>query len=202
MIGRKAVVFDWGGVLMRTTNYTYRHRWDLRLGLAEGEVEKIVHGIPEWLRAQACSMPLDDYWKRVGNLLGLPPDDLNQLRSDFYRGDTLNAELIPWIKHLRKRGVAIGLLSNNTLDLIEVIQKTQVISLLDAIVISAQIGVLKPSIEAYTAILTALNISADHVLFVDDFAENVDGARRAGISAILFDPQIDIRIQAEQWLNQ
>ena len=48
----RAVIFDWGGVLMRTVDASPRLAWDARLGLAPGSVNRLVFESPAWRRAQ------------------------------------------------------------------------------------------------------------------------------------------------------
>jgi hypothetical protein len=62
---RWALIFDWGGVIMYTGDYGPRHAWDRRLGLQEGTVESVVHGIPAWREAQLGQVTLDAYWQAV-----------------------------------------------------------------------------------------------------------------------------------------
>lgn len=56
----------------------------------------------------------------------------------------------------------------------------------DPLVISAEVGLLKPDPGIYQLALQALGLPAGRVLFVDDFAENVEGARAAGLQALQF----------------
>jgi len=48
----KAVIFDVGGVLIRTVDHNYRRKWEKQLGLAKGESEEIVFNSDMGLRAQ------------------------------------------------------------------------------------------------------------------------------------------------------
>lgn len=59
---KRSIIFDFGGVLMRTIDYTPRHKWDDRLGLPHGSVEKVVHGSESWRQAQVGQMELQGYW--------------------------------------------------------------------------------------------------------------------------------------------
>ncbi|HLV43976.1 MAG TPA: HAD family phosphatase, partial [Aggregatilineales bacterium] len=187
----KAVIFDWGGVLMRTEDTAPRARWDARLGTAPGHVERVVHGIEAWQQLQRGEADVDTYWRAVGDELGLGDDDLAQLREDFYSGDRLNEALVEQIGELKVRGLLVGLLSNNTPELLPVLRQAGLDTLFDAIVVSCDIGVMKPDPRAYRAILDALGVEAEAALFVDDFAENVRGAEAAGMGAVHFRPGMD-----------
>jgi putative hydrolase of the HAD superfamily len=197
----KAVIFDWGGVLVRTTDYSSRHAWDHHLGLPSGAVESIVHGIPAWEEAQRGMITPEAYWEAVRESLGLDSEALVTLREDFYMGDRLDETLAELIVDLRGRGVLIGLLSNNTLDLYDTLAAFELEPLFDAVVISAGIGLMKPDPAAYQAVLEQLGVAPQQAVLVDDFPANVDGARAVGMEAVLFTPDLDLVSVLDRWLS-
>lgn len=196
----KAVIFDWGGVLMRTVDYKPRHHWDEKLGLPKGSVENVVHGSTAWRQAEQGEISPHDYWLAIGQQLHLTPTQIPQLRRDFYRGDRLTEDLISLMTNLRARGVLIGLLSNNSLELLDTLSAEHLNSLFDALVISAQIGILKPEAGAYHAILEQLGVSPSQALFIDDTQVNLDGALAIGMTALRFEPDTDLRARVDEWL--
>jgi epoxide hydrolase-like predicted phosphatase len=201
MNNKKVVIFDWGGVLMRTEDQTPRHAWDQRLGLAAGSVERVVHGHQAWHDIQIGKIDDAQYWQSISTELGLSPEMANALRSEFYNGDRLDTGLVATIRDLRARGVKIGLLSNNTLSLLDEIDALGVRDLFDVIIISAGIGVMKPDAVAYRAILDQMGVQPQHAAFIDDFAENVAGARNIGMHGIHFNPENDLGMTLKEWLN-
>ena len=187
---------------MRTETYTPRHKWDARLGLDQGSVERVIHGLPSWREAQLGTVSLDDYWHDVEQELGLNDDSLRELQHDFYSGDILDERLIALIRNLRGEGTPVGLLSNNILALRDEMVMLDVDDLFDPIVISAEIGVMKPDAAAYEAILDTMDIPAEQALFVDDFPHNVEGAHAMGMSAVHFRPEMDLETHIREWLQQ
>ncbi len=197
----KAVIFDWGGVLMRTRDYSPRLAWDKRLGLLPGSVERVVHGLPEWIEVQLGQRDPDTYWQAVAEQLHLPTEMLPLLQSDFYRGDRLDEDLVILIRRLRMGGIRVALLSNNGPDLLDQIEALGLSDLFDAVVISCQIGQMKPHIGAYLTTLGKLAVSPERSLLIDDSEANVEGARAAGMAAIRFYPDLDLMSALEQWLS-
>jgi epoxide hydrolase-like predicted phosphatase len=197
----KAAIFDWGGVLMRTLDYNPRHVWDHHLGLPSGAVESIVFGVPAWEQAQLGTITPEAYWEAVGESLELDSEALAALREDFYSGDRLDEDLIELIVALREREVLIGLLSNNTLDLYDVIAAFELEQLFDAVLISAGVGLMKPDPMAYEVLLGQLGVAPHQAIFVDDFPANVEGARAVGMEAILYTPDVDLAAALERWLS-
>ncbi len=173
---------------MRTEDYAPRHYWDARLRLAPGSVEAVVHGIDAWRGAQLGKIGLEDYWEAVKVALGLDATSLHELRVDFYSGDRVDDDLLAVIRRLRGQGLKIGLLSNNTPDLMAMLDSLYLTSLFDAIAISAQIGVMKPDAEAYHIVLHQLGVQAPEAVMIDDTLRNLDGARTVGMFGLRFDP--------------
>jgi putative hydrolase of the HAD superfamily len=197
----KAVVFDWGGVLMQTVDPEPRHRWDRRLGLPPGSVENVVHGIEAWDRAQRGEISVEDYWEAVRVMLKLTPAALVDLRKDFYSGDALSEELLVVIRGLRTKGILIGLLSNNSLELVDMLTTMQIDQIFDACVISAQIGIMKPAPAAYRTILQQMGIKPSQALLIDDSLRNIEGALALGMEAICYVPGIDLPALIEAWID-
>jgi putative hydrolase of the HAD superfamily len=189
---KRALVFDFGNVLMSTVDYAPRHRWDDRLGLPHSSVERAVHNESSWIGAQTGQISLAGYWADVGQRLRLDDNDLTQLRDDFYSGDRLNLSLLDYIRARREEGHAVGLLSNDSLELVDKLRRLDLEPLFDAIVISAQIGVMKPHPGAYEAILKRLGRSPQETLFIDDRQDNVDGANAVGMIGVRYIMGIDL----------
>jgi putative hydrolase of the HAD superfamily len=58
--------------------------------------------------------------------------------------------------------------------------------------LSHEIGQLKPSIRSFQTVAEMAGIEPGRSLFIDDRADNVDGARRAGFQAAVFTTQADL----------
>jgi putative hydrolase of the HAD superfamily len=180
----RAIVFDFGGVFLKTIDYTPRHRWDDRLHLPRGSVERIVHGSESWRQAQTGSITPDAYWADVGRQLNLTADDMTALAHEFYAGDQLDSELVDYAHHLRERGYRVALLSNDSAALRDKLRAFQMDDLFNPLVISAEIGVMKPNARAFQIVLDRLQYPAARVVFVDDMPANIEGATAVGIHGI------------------
>jgi FMN phosphatase YigB (HAD superfamily) len=60
-------------------------------------------------------------------------------------------------------------------------QFAETLSHFDRLVLSHEIGVMKPAGEFYEACASAARRPAEQCIFIDDILENVEGARRAGL---------------------
>jgi putative hydrolase of the HAD superfamily len=52
------------------------------------------------------------------------------------------------------------------------------------IFLSSSIGLRKPDAEAYDHVVRAIGVPASRIVFFDDSAENIEGARERGLTAI------------------
>jgi epoxide hydrolase-like predicted phosphatase len=199
----KGFIFDFGGVIVRTEDYSPRHAWDERLGLPVGSVERAVHHSDLWVQAQLGRISYHDYWKGVAELLYMHDEaDIEALRQDYFSGDRLNYRLVNFIRGLREDGYPVALLSNESPELEDRLHQLEVYDLFDPVLISAQIGVMKPDMTAYRVALQALQIAPLEAIFVDDSLTNIRGAQTIGIHAILFRGGLDLRQEVAKILDQ
>ena len=59
----------------------------------------------------------------------------------------------------------------------------ETLDLFDGFILSYEVGHLKPAREFFEACVEAAGVPARSCVFIDDIAENVDGARKAGLTA-------------------
>lgn len=190
----RAVIFDFGGVLVRTIDPAGRREWEARLGIATGELERVVHGSTYWMQAQKGTLTHDAYWQAVAETLGIPPVDIPKLQQDYFRGDQLDPELVRLIHSLRAAGYKTGLLSNDSARLeLKLRDELAIYELFDAVIISANIGLMKPDPSAYHAMTEALSVAPEHCVFIDDMRANVEGAEAFGMHAIHYRAGMDLQ---------
>ncbi len=192
----KAVIWDCGGVIIRTEDDRGRREWERRLGVPDHELDRIVMRSESWIQAQCGDITEDEYWSDIQNQLGLDEQSLRSLRHDFYAGDRPNAVVTEVIRRLRS-DYKQAILSNAPLSLhAELRDRFHIAGLFHVIVASAVIRVMKPDPRAYGAVLEALGLQADETVFIDDLRPNIDAARRLGMHVIHFDRHdYDVRPQ-------
>jgi putative hydrolase of the HAD superfamily len=101
---------------------------------------------------------------------------------ESYRG-TVEPGLLALIRDARAAGIKVGLATNGT-DLLETDLRTLGLAgEFDAVINSSDLHIPKPAPEYFGAACLALRTAPSHVLFVDDSARFVYGARAAGLSA-------------------
>jgi putative hydrolase of the HAD superfamily len=90
------------------------------------------------------------------------------------------------LARLRAGGARLAVVSNWDVSLHDVLERTGLRGLVDAVVISAELGVAKPDPAIFRAALQRLGATADGAVHVGDSLEHdVAGARAAGLEAVL-----------------
>jgi putative hydrolase of the HAD superfamily len=101
---------------------------------------------------------------------------------------TLNEPIAKLVADLRSRGYRL-LLGSNTNELHAAYFQRQYASTMacfDHLVLSHEVGHIKPAVEFYLACARRANVAPSECVFIDDRPENVEGARQAGLAAIHF----------------
>ncbi len=183
----KAVIFDLGGVLVRTEFPEVRQRLEERLGFTPGTLGQMVWGGEDWELAQTGRISYEEYWRRVGAALGFSTEQqIRDFRREYFSGDRVDEELVRLIRELRPC-YKIGLLSNAPDRLgIWLDEGWGIRDLFDSIIYSAKAGVTKPDPSIFRLSLAQLGLTPTEALFIDDSSPNIDAALALGMQAIRF----------------
>jgi putative hydrolase of the HAD superfamily len=114
------------------------------------------------------------------------------IRERFQRAEfeMLFDDVIPALDALRARGYALGILSNFSANLEDILRKLGVHHYFSFFVVSAIAGMEKPDPEIFELALRAANRPRAEIVYIgDSIFHDVEGARQAGIDAILVDRQ-------------
>lgn len=125
----------------------------------------------------------EDFLSQTAALAGISTDAVAAVMHDKHRR---NEPMIERVKELRKN-YKIGLLTNmgqGTLD--EVFTEAEREELFDTVVVSSDVGLIKPSRDIFELTIERLGVGADETVFIDDRPVNTDGADRVGMKTILF----------------
>lgn len=188
---KKHVIFDFGNVLIRF-DPTYM---TAALVSDPHDAETIRHVVFDRL-----------YWDRLDDgtisdaevlaaVCARLPERLHKAAQQVY---------LRWYEHLpeidgmrellhdiKAQGRGLYLLSNISCGFAQgyasVLALRSLLSSFDGLVFSGPLGMVKPQREIFRHLLDTYGLRAEDCVFVDDSPINVEGARRAGIDAILFE---------------
>ncbi|MCS7061288.1 MAG: HAD family phosphatase [Anaerolineae bacterium] len=183
----QAVLFDIGGVLLRTEDQEPRRRWERKLGLPARALADAVFNCETAILASVGQATQQDVWRAVAERFHLDDAKLRDLQRDFWAGDRLDEQLVSYLTALRPR-YKTGLLSNAWLGLRALYAQWFGLTddLVDVIIYSGEVGMMKPDARIYHLALERLKAPAEAVVFVDDVLENVRGAQAVGMRAVQF----------------
>lgn len=182
----KAVIFDMGGVLLRTEDQKPRQQMAERLGLTYQQLSARVFDSDIAAQAMVGKVDEEDIWKDIQQAYKLTADELAQLRSEFWAGDRIDFELIDWIRGLRKH-YRTGLLSNAWTGARRALsERFSFQDVFDITIFSAEVGMVKPDAAIYQHTLQELKVAPAEAVFVDDFPENIAAARKMGLHTVHF----------------
>jgi putative hydrolase of the HAD superfamily len=124
-----------------------------------------------------------DFLNQVSELAGVSVEAVSAVMHDKHRR---NEPMIERVRQLRGT-YKIGLLTNMGPGTIEdVFTEQERAELFDTVVISSEVGMIKPSRDIFELASEQIGVPADETVFIDDRPVNVDGAERTGLKTILF----------------
>lgn len=190
----KAVVFDIGGVLLRTEDQSGRRALERLYGLKEGEVDRLVFGSQSASSSTIGKEQESAVWDAVAERLALSPQALQAFKEAFWAGDRVDQDLIQFLQECRPE-FSTALLSNAWENARATLaRKYKIVEgvTVDRILISSELGVAKPDPKIYQILARTLECEFHQILFVDDFLENVTAAQALGIEAVHFHAGMDL----------
>ena len=182
-----AIIFDLGGVLLRTEDPTPRVALAERVGVTRAELEKMVFDHPAAQLAERGAISTEAAWLAVAQSMNLPVEEIPAFRKQFFGGDRVDFSLIAFIQELRPR-CTTALLSNTWIvDLPNFLREDlQIPDTFDVIISSAQHQVAKPNPAIFRLALEAVQAAAHEAIFVDDYRPNIEAAAALGIQTVHF----------------
>ncbi len=191
----QAVVFDYGGVLCHPPATSEIDRLALTFGLPRDKFWRMYGR----LRGPYDRGAIDsgEYWRTMAQCAGvlLKPSELASLHArDLAMWSGYNNSMISFAGDLRQSGIKTGILSNMLADMLEKLRaEAGWLSLFDVQVYSCELGLVKPEEAIYARLVEELGVEASRTLFVDDIPANVEAARRAGLQAVVFESEAQLR---------
>ncbi len=189
----KAVILDCFGVLVGTG-------FDDTYSLAGGDPIKdkqFIHDI--LLRANYGQISREEFGKELTDKLGITIEDW---RKAAQISEKPNEELLKYALSLKPK-YKVGILSNVNSGVIEHKIDKKYLDQFDAVVVSADAGVVKPWPEAYEYAANKLGAKLEECIFTDDNVGFIEAAKQIGMKAFLYQntkqciEQIEKLIQSE-----
>ncbi len=182
----KAVVWDMGGVNLRTEDWNSRQELALSFDLSLRELHDLVFNSDSARQAPLGLIDHKAHWMNIARAMELSEAGLRDFQKRFWAGDELDSNLVSFIRKLQDT-YTTGLLSNAWSDARQML--AQKYSCLDAFhysIFSSEIGLAKPDPAIYEYLLNICGVKPSEAIFVDDAIENIDAANKLGMAGIHF----------------
>ncbi len=181
----QAVVFDWGGVL---ANEDRNIVVNFMCQSLDCSVEEFEAANLEKRKAVKEGKSDSAFWLEHAKQKGIElPSDWSQCYVNTLKESVgADPEMFALIDKLKTKGVRVALLSNIDTPYTKLIRGFGFYQPFDPCLLSCEIGLRKPNPEAYESLISALQLSAEEIVFIDDKKANVEAAQKLGIDAILF----------------
>jgi len=181
-----AVIFDLGNVLVR---------WNPRLLYEQlitdaDELEQFFETVitNEWIRAQDAGRP---FAEGIAVLTARFPHYESEIRAFWERWEEMvpgpidgSVEILADLKRRRTPLYALTNWSHETFPIAR--PRFPFFDWFDGIVVSGEIGLLKPHAPIYRHLLERFGLTAENCVFIDDSAANVAGAEAVGMTGLHF----------------
>jgi putative hydrolase of the HAD superfamily len=135
------------------------------------------------------TLSIHDYWRRVEADTGSAwtESTLHLLWVTDFRGWlSVDTGTIDVLVDLRDGGTRLALLSNAGADFGSYFRQGLIGSLFERVFVSGELLLVKPDAAIFQHVLDELGIDAAHAVFIDNKAENVEGAQAIGITGHVF----------------
>ena len=178
----RAAVFDIGGVLEVVDDDRWQDDWIARWEGLAGAAPGTLRRSPFVGNSEA------DFRARVVSALGLTAEQADRAIAewwDAYCGE-LDVPMRDFVASLSRSGLIVAALSNSGDGARREEQRRYDFeSLFDELVYSHEVGVEKPDPAVYSLTQERLGVLAHEIVFLDDRAGAVDGAKAAGWHGVL-----------------
>lgn len=197
----KNIVFDVGKVLVY-----FEPDWIMdKLGFSletKAVLRKAMFEDPLWNEVDRGVMTTEEL---VDAFAKNAPDYEAEIRETYLHvGDSI--ELLPhaveWTSSLKKRGYHLYIISNyGEYTLEQTKAKMDFLEYMDGAIFSYQYQIIKPDSRIYEQLLKNYDLKAAECVFIDDKAENVEGAKAVGYQGIVFKDYEEAKEQLEEILR-
>lgn len=194
----KNIIFDIGNVLV---DFCWKKVMS-DLGLSEEVIEimdKKWIGTPIWDELDMGIIPEEESLEHARAALGEKAAYVDLFMANVEKVVVIKPEMFALLHQLHSVGYGIYILSNYPQSLFECHRcYFDFLSDIDGIVVSSDVRMMKPDVEIYRCLLDKYALRAEECLFIDDRPVNVKGAEMAGIQAVCFTDEVQLRKELEQ----
>ena len=180
----KAVIFDWGGVLIENPTEGILQYSREVLGIGTGCMLAAYRKLIPYLQEGKISE--EEFWKGVRRRTGAKGEMPASLwLAAFENSYVEKKDVFSLAAQLYEKGYRTGILSNTEKPARPVMERDSY-RIFDPIVLSWQVGSSKPRKRIFEALIETLHLEPHEILLIDDVAANIAAAKDIGLQGLLF----------------
>lgn len=180
----EAVIFDWGGVLIDDPRPALMRYCARALGVSEEDYTKAHNKFMDDF--QKGSLGEQTFWAKVCKELNRPKPQAPSLWGDAFRAAySPRTDMFSLVARLKNNGYRTAILSNAEVPTVWLFDELRY-DMFDVAVFSCAERMIKPDRKIYEVAVAGLGCQPGQAVFMDDRQENINGAKQAGLKAILF----------------
>ncbi len=196
----KAIYFDLGGVIVRTEDKTLRTELGQRFGMSYDQIDRFVFGCETAKKASIGLISEEQHWRDVARRLGQPESEWQSIADAFFGGDRIDRNLLAFIESVRP-ALKTGVISNAWDGLRDYMRKNGFLAPFDEVIVSAEVGIVKPDARIYQLALDKFGIQPAEAVFVDDMPENIAACQALGMQGVQFQTAGQVLADVKQLLD-
>jgi len=183
----KAIIFDFGGVIIHYPPYTFRK-----------EIAKFLKTDFEIVNKEIDKIELDfvtgkinerEFWKKLSfalNIVVSEKDKKNFIINEFSKDARLNKDVEKIVIELKNSGYKVGMISNILEPHAEYSKYQNWFKHFSPVILSCEVGLRKPDERIYKLMLGRLRFRTNECIYIDDREVNLKPAEKLGMKTILF----------------
>ena len=190
----QAVVFDWGDVIASNNREIVVDFMCKTFQFSETDFESA--NLEKRKAVKAGKLEVE-FWLHLAKEknISLPADWPSAYTSTLKASIGADPEMYAIIDALKAKKIRVGLLSNINDRYTKMIRDFGFYEPFSPCLLSCEIQLEKPDPKAYEALLKAIELPAETIVFIDDKIENVEGAKKMGIDAFVFESAAQVRTE-------
>jgi putative hydrolase of the HAD superfamily len=180
----ESVIFDWGGVLIDDPRPGLLRYCANAFGVSQEKYTPVHDSFLDGFQKGLISE--EEFWLEISQKLGKSAPEAPSLWFNAFRSAHVpRPKVFSLVSSLHEKGYKTALLSNTERPAVKFFHELGY-GMFDVLVFSCEQGVAKPERRIYEITLEKLGSEAPHCVFIDDRRDYVQGAKDAGLNAILF----------------
>lgn len=181
------IIFDLGGILVPEAGNAIQEGMAMYLAIPQKELAEFA--APLKAKLTTGEMTLHEMYGSLAKSKGfkLTAGDMLKRHFELYeQHQTARDTNIFWLVEKLKQNYTVPCLTNTEKEIADYNKQHGLFDIFHKAFISTDMGMKKPNVEIYRAVIKELGCRPADAIFIDDNPDYIQGARNAGIDSILY----------------